>query len=237
MTLCLLPFASRRGAHPRRTGTHRMTLGVTLVAITAVVGSLLTAVAPAQASESTLAEARATISSSVNHGTYGDDILSGKITVEQLVDVTMDLRSTGGAPNAGPIPSRAEVTRQAVEAVASLRAAAAAPAAPELTPSTGSHPTTNPLLQDKHWWNHLTHWFGFKADAQELVGAGAATAAVGGILAGACFASGNVVCGGIAFLATAALVFMVAAAGNCLAQHHAFLYVSVPNFTASGCRD
>jgi len=237
MTLRPLPLPPRGAARSRRRGTLRTTPGIAVVALAAVVGSLLTAVAPAHASESTLAEARTAISSSVNHGTYTEDLLSGKVTVDQLADVTMDLRSTGRISSAGPVLSRAEVTQQAVSAIASLRAVAAAPAAPTLTGSSRSHASTDPLVEDKHWWNHLTHWFGFKADALTLVGAGAASAAVGGILAGACFASGNVICGGLAFLATAAVAFMVAAAGNCLAQHHAFLYVSVPNFKASGCRD
>jgi hypothetical protein len=214
-----------------------MTLGVTLVAITAVVGSLLTPVTPAHASESTLADARAAISSSVNHGTYADDIRSGKITVEQLVDVTMDLRSTGRIPNAGPIPSRAELTRQADEAVASLRAATAPPAAPTLAPSTGSPATTDPLREDKHWWNHLTHWFGFTVDAEELAGSGAAGVGVLGILVGGCAASGYALCAGLGFLAGAALVAFVVEAAHCLSDHHSKLYVSVPNFKASGCRD
>ena len=88
----------------------RATTGVAIAGLVAIAGSLLTAPTPAHASEAALDGARAAISASMSRGTYSEDVLSGKITVEQIVDVDLAARAAIHA-DATRIPTRAALIR------------------------------------------------------------------------------------------------------------------------------
>jgi len=230
------PLAYRHPASRRRADLRRAVPAVAIAGLVAVVGSLLVAPSPAHASEVALDGARAAISSSVSRGTYEQDVLSGKITVEQIVDVNLDARSSA-APSSTAVPNRAELTRETTEEIAQIRATGVDPATSEPTTTTGSAPATDPVATDKHWWNKFTHWGTAKVSALALAVAGGTTGGVLGFLAGACASFGAFLCAAVATMATATAAALGVRGSLCLADHHDYLYIKIPDVTNSHCGD
>jgi hypothetical protein len=227
------PHASRTPRrHPIPRG--RATTGVAIAGLVAVVGSLLAAPAPAHASEAALDGARAAISASLSRGTYSEDVLSGKITVEQIVDVDLAARAAIHA-NATRIPTRAELIRQTTEEIADVRAHGSDSTTPELSPLAGSRPASDPLVESKHWWNRVTHWATISVDASKAMRAGAGAAGISTVIAGACLAEGAVVCSAVALMGVVIASSLSLTAAWCVAHKQPVLYVKVPDFTNSHC--
>ncbi|KZC95174.1 MULTISPECIES: hypothetical protein [Clavibacter] len=214
----------------------RATTGVAIAGLVAIAGSLLTAPTPAHASEAALDGARAAISASMSRGTYSEDVLSGKITVEQIVDVDLAARAAIHA-DATRIPTRAALIRQTTEEIADVRIHGAEPTTPELSPSTGSRPASDPLAEDKHWWNKVTHWATISVNARKAWRAGAGAAGISAVILGACLFEGVVVCTAVAAIGVAVAASLASTAAWCVAHDQPVLYVKVPDFTNSHCGD
>ncbi|MGJ1544809.1 hypothetical protein ACR8AC_11830 [Clavibacter sepedonicus] len=112
--LALAPLSRALGhlRASRRLRNLRRTLPVAAAAATLVVIATF-AVAPPSAHA-----AEASIAHSISQDTVEQDILSGRISIDQLVDAAVAARS--GAPDAPPM-SRSEITRQMSEEVQALR--------------------------------------------------------------------------------------------------------------------
>jgi hypothetical protein len=211
--------------------------GIAVVGAVAIVGSLLTAPTPAHASEVALDGARAAISASMSRGTYIDDLRSGKITVEQIVEVDLAVGSSAAATSTAPAPSREELTRRATEEVAGLRAGASPTIPPEPSASTGAPAATDPLVESKHWWDKLLHWGTLKIDSYALSLSAVSAGAVLGVLVGGCTSIGAYVCAAIAAMGSLTALGMGAKAIQCLKDRHDFFYLAVPDFKNSHCGD
>lgn len=223
---------SSPGASSRRHRTGRIMPGMAVAGLVAVIGSLIAG--PAHASETTLAEARAAISSSVTGGTYEQDIISGKITIEQIVDVNLAVRSTAAATAITPAPSREELTRQATQELAHLRTTGSLNT-PDLSPTTGSRPATDPLVENKHWWNKLSHWATIPINAQNLAIGSSVGASTLAALLGACSASGAAICAAVAGMSFLTVTGLGLEGIKCLAYGERTFYVKIPDFWNSHC--
>jgi len=219
------PWASPR----RRTG--HVTPAMAFAGLVAVVATMLVVPSPAHASELHLDSARAAVSSSVTAGTYEQDLISGKISIEQVVDLDLAARATASEP----APSRATITRQVTDEVGQLRATGSISTPPELSGATVARPAGDPVGESKHWWNKLTHWGTITLDAENLAIGGSISAAFFGAIAGACGAVLAIVCAAAAGVSAATAGALGLEAVACLAYHQTKFYLKVPDFGNSHC--
>jgi hypothetical protein len=208
----------------------RSTTGVAVVGLVAVVGSLLTAPSAAHATEVPVAAAQAAVSASLGRGTYVEDVLDGRITVDQLVEVDVAARSTTTAG----APSRAELTRQATDEIERFRAAGSAPS---LSAGDGADAVGAPVDKSKHWWNKLVHWGTIRMDAYVLAAAGATAGTAIAAVMGVCGSYGAIVCAAVAAMAAGTALGLSVTAAGCLSDHHRSIYIKVPDFWKTHCGD
>lgn len=145
----------------------------------AMTATTLTPASSAQASEH---HSVAAITESFRAGTITQDIASGRITVDDLVDADIAARTSG--PDASARPDRAEITREVTAEVRQIQDPTASPRAS--TPievgvdATGKLTATpDPLAANLSWksfWHHVTHWSDIylSATALKIIVAGAA---------------------------------------------------------------
>jgi hypothetical protein len=203
--------------HPLR--VPRVGSGIAIVGILAVVGSLTCAPAPARAAEVTAQAAQAAISASVDRGTYEHDLLSGRITADEIADVMIAGRAAGA-----PTSVRGELVRQATTEIAQLRESEAAPA---LSPS--------PVAASASIWSHIKHMATLKVGSRNLALAGGGAAGGIAAIAGTCFGFALFVCSAVLALAAGAALGLMALALSCMDENQPYTYVKIPDVGNSHC--
>lgn len=214
----------------------RLVPGIAIVGVLAVVGSLTATPASAHASEVSLQAAQAAVSASVNRGTYEQDVTSGRITAEELTDVTLAAMTARGVTLPTGTPSRAELIRRTDVQIAELRAHGPSDSSSvTLASPTGAPTATNPLATSDSFWSHFKHWFTFSVNNVALAAAGISGGVALGFIVGACLSSGVYSCAAVAAISAAALAALSTKSAVCLADHQDTLYVKVPDFGNSHC--
>ncbi|PPF53717.1 hypothetical protein C5B94_09335 [Clavibacter michiganensis] len=228
------PTATGRASIARRapaTRRHRLRGLVPRAAVVlAVAVAASSLAAPTPASADPLGDARSAISASVEHRTLPQDVVSGRITVDQIVDVVL---ATGTASPS----SRAALTRQATEEVEDLRAGMAAGEAPGLEDGPGRRGTPDPVTADAHWWSKVFHWKTFAVPSRGFVAGVAASAVVLLSIGATCVGHGAVVCAAVSAMSAGASAFIATTATYCVHEGRRFVYVKVPDFWNSHCGD
>ncbi|MFT2713334.1 hypothetical protein [Clavibacter sp. Sh2126] len=201
--------------HPLR--VSRIVSGVAIVGILAVVGSLTFAPAPAHASEATAQAARSAISASLDRGTYEHDLLTGRITADEIADVMIAGRAAGA-----PTPDRAALVRRATAEIAQIHEPVAAPA-------------TSPVSASASIWRHFKHWATLKVGSRKLaLAAGGATGGISAI-AGACLGFALFVCSAVLLLAASVALGLMVLALQCMDDDEPYTYVKIPDVSNSHC--
>ncbi|KZC95181.1 MULTISPECIES: hypothetical protein [Clavibacter] len=198
----------------------RLGSGIAIVGILAVVASLTCAPAPARASEAPMEVARAAISVSVDRGSYEHDLIAGRITPDEVVDVVIAGRAAGV-----PTSDRAELVRRATTEIAQLRRSEAAPAAP----------STSPVSASASIWSHFKHWATLKVESRKLAFAGGGAAGGISAIAGTCFGFALFVCSAVLALAAGVALGLMALALSCIGDKQPYTYVKIPDVTNSHC--
>jgi len=228
------PAADRRASTARRapaTRRHRLRGLVPRAAVVlAVAVAASSLAAPTPASADPLGDARSAISASVEHRTLPQDVVSGRITVDQIVDVVL---ATGTASPS----SRAALTRQATEEVEDLRAGMAAGEAPGIEDAPGRHGASDPVTADAHWWSKVFHWKTFAVPSRAFVAGTAASAVVLLSIGATCAGHGAVVCAAVSAMGAGWSVFIATTSTYCVHEGRRFVYVPVPDFWNSHCGD
>ena len=208
---------------------------IAVVGIVAVAASLLAVPAPSFAASSS--DARHAIAASLDGHTYLEDIESGKITVEQIVEVNLMARSTQAHAAGTAAPSRQAITQQVTQELSNLRAGATPTGGSDPDSTSGTRVVRDPLAADKHWWNKLIHWTTLRASADRLLVAGSVSGALLAVIAYGCASYGAYVCAALASLPSIAAASIARFAAKCLNAGHRQVYVTIPDFWNIHCRD
>ena len=229
-----LSFAPRHFARGNATSVILVSR-IAVIGIVAVAASLLAAPAPSFAASSS--DARAVIAASLERHSYLEDIESGKITVEQIVEVNLTARSTQAHAVGTAAPSRQELTQQVNQELSNLRAGATPTGGSDPDFTSGTAVVRDPLAADKHWWNKLIHWKTARVSAYSLTVAGSVAAAVIGVIVGGCAGVGASICAAVVSLPAVTAAAIAGLAAECLEAGHHQVYVKIPDFWKSHCGD
>lgn len=241
-----------------RTGTTRSTrtarsLGtarpfLTAVAIGAVAAIGLVVAAPGSGAFAVTDPhtPQARLGHSIETGHLMDDIKSGKITEADVLHAA----STGIDVNGQHIDNWIDLSPQQTAAadaqVASLRASAEADprmmaslASTEaaihasLGEGTSAVPTDGgSILESKHWWNHLVHWYTIYINHAWLRGLISVAAAAAGVAICVFFDLSRVTCGIIGALFAGGFAEVLKSSASCSGKG---LYISLPDTWNSHC--
>ncbi|CAQ03219.1 hypothetical protein ACR8AL_09180 [Clavibacter sepedonicus] len=210
---------------------------VATVATLSIVGSLTTATPAANAAEKSIAV-------SVQDGSFLQDVVDGRITVDQLVDASIAGRAQGS-----PALDRGTLTQGMTAEVEQLRSTGSTPAwgqlgsdtdqgQPEILQSAAT-PAPDPEVGTQlSFWRKFKHFFHHWGTVR-------ITAPVGDALLGGGTAAGiaALVAGAFGFIASAiftsigaaAFIALGAVALSCEPRHLKFLYIKFPDLGNSHC--
>lgn len=205
-----------------------------MVALAAVVAVALTATTLTPASSAQAGEHRsvAAITESVRAGTITQDIASGRITVDELVDADITARTSG--PDASARPDRAEITREVRAEVRQIQDRTTAPLQVDVDATGRLTAAPDPLAADLSWrsiWHRVSHWSDvfISATALKII-----VGAAGGV--GAAFFCAipgvNALSCGLFYALIGVLVGMWSGFTPC---REAGAWIALPDFTNSHC--
>ncbi|QIS45682.1 hypothetical protein [Clavibacter capsici] len=214
------PSFIARSHRPGRAGA-----GVAIVGVLAVVGSLAVGPTPARAAEVSTQAAEAAISASVSRGTYERDLVTGRITPEQVVDVTVAADTASGTA----VADRDTLVQRATAEIAQLRADSIAESAPPAALSNA------PVTESKSFWKKFKHWATLTVDSKALASAGGGAAGVLAVIGGTCYGFAVYVCAAVFALGAGAALGLFALAIGCVEDGQKYTYVKVPDFANSHC--
>ena len=231
----LLPPLHRAARSPRR----RTRIGTVIpriagVAILAVAASFLAAPSPSFADTAPPVDA---IRASLDSHTYLQDVESGRITIDQIVAVTLAARTAEARAGGSSVPSVAALREQTAREVADLRAGSAPVDALDAEQPAESPAVVGPVAADKHWWNKLIHWKTFRVPAFNLAVVGATAGATFATMLGGCALMPSVVCAVVVSISATSSLALSGLAATCLEHEQHYVYVKVPDFWKSHCGD
>ena len=218
----------------RRTRIGTVIPRIAGVAILAVAASLLAAPSPSSAETAPPVDA---IRASLDAHTYLQDLESGRITVDQIVAVTLAARTAEARAGSGSVPSVAELRDQTAREVADLRAGTASVDGRDAELPAATSAPTDPVAADKHWWNKFVHWKTVRVPAYDLAVISGSAGVTFSILLGGCSTMPSFVCAAVVGISAAAAVALAALAVTCLAHEQHSVYVKIPDFWKSHCGD
>lgn len=219
----------RHGTSGRPRGLRRALPLVAVAAAVTVVASLAVVPQSARAAEASLTD-------SVARGTVEQDILSGRVTIDQLVDANIAARSS--AQETAPM-NRSELTRQATAEVQELREHGTVDA-PDINAHTAaSDGITASKFSFKKAFRKVKHFFSGTTTVNVPLWAGiagsGATTTLGLAISAACAA------GGVLWCAVASAAIFVAGAAvfvlllECVRNQDKMWHVTLPQIQHSYC--
>jgi len=220
-----LPVASA----PSRRGGRLRRAPVAGILTTAAVLAALTAT-PAQAAER---QTPPTVAASTQQGTLLPDIVTGRITIDQLVDA--DIEAHLIADPTTPAPTRAEATRLITAEVQALRdeTTAAGFTASDIAASTGPEGSLSAIGR---WFKrHFTNWTTLQVSRLSGAVIGGAGAFAQTVLFGVCTHYAQIVCAALAAAFAVSAAYIFATALKCIKLGRPTLYVTIPNVSSSYC--
>ncbi|WP_146081610.1 hypothetical protein [Clavibacter michiganensis] len=221
--------------HPRGGTAARLLRRAPAVAVVltmAVVGSLAAAPAPARAATISIAD-------SVRAGTYEQDLLSGAVSVDQVVDADLAARRAGSTHP----PSREELVQQTREEIQDIRRSGSeADASASASTAEQSAGAVDPVaVSQRSLWSRITHpfrhWSTVRINALLGYGLGALSTGPPAVAAAICVALGSIACAAVFTAGAAMLGLLATMAGTCAGKRHEYLYIKIPDFANSHCGD
>ena len=220
----------RTGATPgSRRGPRLHRASVAAILTTAAVVGALTG-APAHGAER---HSAITVADAMRQDTLFPDIVTGRITVDQLVDA--DLEAHRRAETA--VPTRAEATRQITAEVRALRDETTAAGFTEAEIDAATGPEGSQSAIGRWFKRHFTNWTIIPVTGLQGAAIGGAGTFAQTVLFGVCTHFAQVICAALSAAFAISTAYIFATALKCIRLRKPTLYVPIPNTSSSYCGD